>query len=1007
MAIVRERRQFSVGPIGVARASSGGQQIGRSIAGFAGTVGDIMYREAAKTAQKTGTEAGLGAERSEIITIDPATGKPQAYAVPEGFGSIAADAYQTVVLDRFQSSIDEEIRAKAKELAAKYEDPKTFSAMLGDYVDAMAANSEGMFEEYITSTGESYRLSTEANLLGAKIAKERAAAAQSILTSNNQASEQIFDLAAAGDYEAAIAMVESRTGMTANGIAAGLLKGGSDQATKDGLSVDAAAGILQNVLKDASGVQSASIATYMMSQGLEGGGNLSADQKAALDLIRPYITRDNTAAILGEFNRIQGGYAAIRAAQVAERQTEIDQALRDAKKAATELLLGQIDADTSAQNIAFDSMGKALQSDVVGIVGANIEALDTQFGLYEAENAILARTGGLTATQALDLNRDRRQAIAAGILTTIGANVTDKQKDKIAQYLFTGVDSDLNGVPSNAAEGIYRYRNSGLYQSEDQDFAADLMSKSVDELQLQSDLNIKQFQFTQEVIRLQGMVRDNTVTTEDFKDFGALTGQYLRDGVIDDGVASNAYRGIDLAKGKFIASRAGADASSLELTKLSAYIASGGEQDLKLSQYLREAGDQIIRSVNEEDLPAASNHVNGMAEDRRKIETAAQQAADEQMVVSLVASGLGDVRNSDHREAADKLFAEFGVDLFSPESLNSDVHGVLRGAGSQVLFDGLERLALGLAMPEDQAAVALAHFVNLHKDKEAVDIADPSGNQLPYSAYINRIGDALPRSTQLFLEEVHMIHTLTGEPVTKIAQDLRSRRESVNHSAVMNQVFGGKTASAWVRENGKSWFGQTPQSFAPELESVAEYYAISGYDAGAIKGRIKSYLDLNYAKSKDEDYMLDPIFLNEGYSRFSMEKMYPDTAERTEMLRIITSELPAEYTLHNLTVASSKKSVWLVGDERFGSNVLFAYTKDERTNELIPLFVTDEKGDQVFASWGDDELIEYREQRAHEEDAERKRKIEELAKAREAAREGPLGEMLYGLDTDFSLVPAH
>ncbi len=74
---------------------------------------------------------------------------------------------------------------------------------MGDYINSMAEGSQGMFEEYILNTGQSYTRSTTATLTAAKIARERAAAARSIQTQNINASEETFDLAAAGDLEAA------------------------------------------------------------------------------------------------------------------------------------------------------------------------------------------------------------------------------------------------------------------------------------------------------------------------------------------------------------------------------------------------------------------------------------------------------------------------------------------------------------------------------------------------------------------------------------------------------------------------------------------------------------------------------------------------------------------------------------------------------------------------------------------------------------------------------------
>lgn len=993
MPIVRERRQFSVGPIGVARASSGGQQVSQGIANFAGTVGEIMYREAAKKAHKTGVETGMGAEREDIITIDPSTGKPKAYEVPEGFGAIAADAYQSVVLDRFQSSINEEIKLKAQELAAKYQDPKTFGTMLNDYVVAMASNSEGMFEEYITNTGNSYRRSTEANLVAAKIAKERTAASQSILTNNNQASEEVYDLAAAGDYNAALAMVDHRAGITANGVASGLLKGGSDIAVKDDLSVSAVAGILQNVLKGASDLQNASVATYLMTQGLEGGEHLSDEQMAALSLVRPYVTRNNTSDILGAYSRIQKGYAAISQAKVAERKAEIDAEFAKLEMEATEILLGQIDADTSAQNIATGSMSAAFNTGDAGVVAESITALGIVHDQYSENNDSHARRGSLTEAQALDLNRDHRQSVSAGILFSIGAQVTEAQKQKLADYLFSGDETLLAGIPSAAASGIYKYRNSGLYRQEDHDFAADLMSKSVSDLRNQAEINLKQFGFTQEAIRIQGAVRNGTVTEADFKDFGIATSTLLNEGVIDDSVASNAYRSIGLSQGKYIASSAGSGASSLQLTALSAYVASAGKDDQGLSEYLREAGDKIISSVNEEDLAAASNHVNGMAEDRRKIEAAVSEQNEKAVNIARVSSGFGDPNSKDDRELSDEVLNGLGISLFDPDLLNDkSVYAMMKSAPSQELINGLKTGVSGA--PSAGFDVLMTHFDELSNSPEG------------FGKFVDRFGAALSAKDKQFLINVSEIASVTGESPSSVAADLYQTRSRKDIQAVVSGSLGGRTPQQFLEKKRSGY------TLIPEAASVVEYWAGDGLGEDAILDRLDNFVDRSYGKRRGEDrFVYDPISGWSGYTRGNLELAFPDGGERSEFIRIVddhvrglvdVDEYPNGLTLTGAGQGlSAPKKAWLspVPDAPLG---MYTLVTTSNTGLVIPVILDGEDGPEwIGFSRGDTEPYRIKKAEELKAEAARLQAAEELRQVpireeamREAVRLEELGAVM-------------
>ena len=180
MAVIREKRQFKIGTIGVARASEGGRIVGDAIARSANTLGEMFYRDAAQAAEKAGLEAGASAEREKVITMNPETGEPEAYAAPTGMGSIATDAYQRVIMRRFQQSIQEEIQNKGKELAVRYENSPNSVALyetaMSDYLASMTNVAQDEFKGFITDVGTSYLNSTKTNLGIAQIRRERVAA---------------------------------------------------------------------------------------------------------------------------------------------------------------------------------------------------------------------------------------------------------------------------------------------------------------------------------------------------------------------------------------------------------------------------------------------------------------------------------------------------------------------------------------------------------------------------------------------------------------------------------------------------------------------------------------------------------------------------------------------------------------------------------------------------------------------------------------------------------------
>lgn len=200
MAVIREQRQFKIGPIGVARASQAGQIIGEAISNSANQMADMFFREAAQRAEKKGMETGSSVDREAVITINPKTGQPEAYETPKSFGSIASDAYQRVVMRRFQQSIEDEIQIKAKELSVRFEDNPNgvalYESAMSDYLASMSNVAEGPFKGYIQDVGTSYLNATRTNLAVAQIRKERAAARQAQIAAINNGLNNIESIVA-------------------------------------------------------------------------------------------------------------------------------------------------------------------------------------------------------------------------------------------------------------------------------------------------------------------------------------------------------------------------------------------------------------------------------------------------------------------------------------------------------------------------------------------------------------------------------------------------------------------------------------------------------------------------------------------------------------------------------------------------------------------------------------------------------------------------------------------
>jgi hypothetical protein len=199
MPVIREDRRFGIGPIGVARlqspvpASNGSAIIAESVGRAADQMADMFFRRGVQEAEKFGAERGIEAAPENIMAIDPVTGQPKAYEPPAGMGVVAQEAYQRVIMTRFQSSIEQEMKFKAQELAIKYDGSvDRYSAAFSEYVGAMAANAEGVFKGYIVDLGANYLNATRSAMALDQIRRERAAAAKAYKDSLLDADDALF-----------------------------------------------------------------------------------------------------------------------------------------------------------------------------------------------------------------------------------------------------------------------------------------------------------------------------------------------------------------------------------------------------------------------------------------------------------------------------------------------------------------------------------------------------------------------------------------------------------------------------------------------------------------------------------------------------------------------------------------------------------------------------------------------------------------------------------------------
>ena len=166
MAVIRQQRQFFGKPIGVTRADGGAAQTAQALTSATKRIAQLAYDEAARQAEKVGRETGLAVDSDKIVSIDPTTNNPVAYKAPQGFGGIAAEAYQGMITRRFEESINDALKNRGAQVASAAPSSQAYLETMNDFVDKMysAEGEQTMFSRYIKETGEQYVASTYATL---------------------------------------------------------------------------------------------------------------------------------------------------------------------------------------------------------------------------------------------------------------------------------------------------------------------------------------------------------------------------------------------------------------------------------------------------------------------------------------------------------------------------------------------------------------------------------------------------------------------------------------------------------------------------------------------------------------------------------------------------------------------------------------------------------------------------------------------------------------------------
>ena len=935
MPVIRQQTRFVNQPIGVSNLDTGASQVSQAVSQFANNIGQMAYNIGAQAAEKRGTEQAQAVDVEKIRTIDPETGKPAALQSTQGMGNIAKQAYERVVDRRFAETITNDIRLKSREIASQYESPNQYDQMFSDYLGKLTEGADGRFKNMVMEVGGYELANTKITLADRARARARSAMAEGIVAGNTQASNEVYDASIAGDIDTALAIVEARTSATQDAESSELVRRGATASTRDSLATTAITGLFQSIHNTATPLQSASMDRYLATGGRQGADSLSADQKAALDKMLPYVNRNNIGDVLGASASIQADVSQVRSIE-----SELAKQASEYQQRQNFLMYGDMN-DIAAVTL-METMAPAFESGNLPQIAGSVAAADTTYRSYETQLRNEFVTGNISDTDLKSFLSDRQETILESILTQAAISGSQEQISSMSAALQTGDPQVVATLTPEQQTVVASLRGSSLLDDK-MDFVNSLLTRSKDSFIAKRETELVTASILAEQQNLVQLLESGNAEAADVEAF--MQNLDAQRGIVSGETINSLSNGLLTAQGKGLANAASSYASSADMIALSNYVKSNGSEDAGLAPYYRSIGDAILNSSGADD--AVVGHINALQTRINQKETEREAVLAKQRILSDIQVGKGDGTDPAQRQAVDELFEQNNIDLTDPSSFNPAVQGLLRSVPAQSLVDDLSSIAEGRTV--NGASVLLQHYAALAND--------PAGN-----VFINRFAGILSDERIAQLNDIVTINRDTGRPVEEIALMLSERRADPVSRAIREETLGGQSPSQWLMKNV-----ETPPSVATELAPVVDYYALTGRTEEEIKLLMTDVYEGKYVESP---IVVDPRYpvSDKNRSRYALEVTIPEQGAREEFLRIISSELPSGYFLNDgkpqamsseldTTQPDRGQPIFLVPDTSAGGLTYYLATLDN-TNSL-QMFIYEKDGEMVWPMYDRSELDAY------------------------------------------------
>jgi len=947
MAVIRQQTQVFNKPVGVRRINTGEAELWQTIKAEADEFSRRAYIDAAEKAKKIGAQTAFDVEAMGITTIDPTTGKPQAFEAPEGYGKFAQEAYQNVITQRYESSISDEMQARARDLSVNYEyDPEGYAQAMSKYIADMSENAEGMYKNIIIDEGRK-RLGAEKHTIEVRTrARYRQEAGNSIVQAAIASSENAYDAASVGNFELAFSELEKTETNATNGEISKLLNAGSKSTLSNPVSINIGKGGVQYIMNQTgNSAERNRIELYLRTNGNSAAG-INEKLLPALEQILKVANPETLPKILTYASAVAQDYNQVDADKAYQQKLEDDAIAAQAAANSEQESIANDLGYSNTREVLSDNALKAVNqifdesislSTAVGSI--SFIAKQTEKYINQA-NIRAAMDESFTADEALDFEKDLRQDVLYQVFTrlAVAGNAESLQPalagNKIA---FNRLNERQKLIVQNLRANKYLYKS-----REDDAMISTIVNRSQDSIT--DDINKQKLLYNVSVDTDAKVNAYKTIppTNEELqKDLDTLKSA-IASGVSAEKVLVSQNRLYHAAATGMI-SQFTVEASSKEVNDLETFILTKGEDvGLLTDEQIETAG--VISTYLKNDK-ARSDAVVHAGKLKTRIITRETAEAEENAKVTKrnqVLSGSGSPNDKSDRVVMDSILVDAGLaDLQNfdtwTDSKKQLAMSYITNIPPQSLIDTWDKISSGI--PVDNMDAFVKHFMRLD------NLQTPDG-------LISRLGNSVPLATKEFIRDVHSIATVEGGDFNNIAINLYRRTKGADakeSNATLETMLGKQSIEEFTSE-----IVDKDLILIDEFMPSVEYLLRMGNTRQQVYDRLRNTFDKEYP---EVEFIADPLMPlgNLKRSRYALSNSFPNKEVRDEFISIVQTQLPDGYSLYN---EDGKKQIYLVPEKTSSTPAYIAYYVDDQT-ELKPLLVGEE-GKEIVPMWKEKEIVEFR-----------------------------------------------